>query len=179
MQEVGIHTMAPAAELAKDPLPHSVAIHSLRELATASQNGGPSLPPGAGRFVVTVDGTESEEEIKCLKGSQAAMVLLQVLHCMIGHCMVLHCWSNTAYAALHDTALHDLALHAPALRAPAVHKNALHVLHCNLTCMAECIAVVTLQWRFCTLYAAQALNAFILHGMAMRWYCAQSFAKKC
>lgn len=78
MQEVGIHVMAPIAELAKDPLPHSVAIQPLREMATASQNGGHSLPEGAGRFVVTVDGTESEEQIQALKGSGAAMVLLQI-----------------------------------------------------------------------------------------------------
>lgn len=78
LQEVGIHVMAPAAELAKNPLPHSVAIQPLREVATASQNGGNSLPAGAGRFVVTIDGTESEEQIKALKGSDAAMALLQI-----------------------------------------------------------------------------------------------------
>ena len=64
VQEVGIHVMAPIAELAKDPLPRSVAIQPLREVATATQNGGHSLPEGAGRFVVTVDGTESEEQIQ-------------------------------------------------------------------------------------------------------------------
>lgn len=73
-----MHVMAPAAELAKDPLPHSVAVQPLREVATASQNGGHSLPAGAGRFVVTVDGTESEEQIQALKKSDAAMVLLQI-----------------------------------------------------------------------------------------------------
>ena len=36
------------------------------------------MPEGAGRFVVTVDGTESEEQIQALKGSGAAMVLLQI-----------------------------------------------------------------------------------------------------
>lgn len=78
LQEVGVHVMAPAAELAKDPLPHSVAVQPLQEVATASQNGGRSLPAGAGRFVVTVDGTESEEQIQALKKSDAAMVLLQI-----------------------------------------------------------------------------------------------------
>lgn len=70
--------MAPIAELAKDPLPHSVAIQPLREVATASQNGGHRLPDGAGRFVVTIDGTETEEQIQALKGSHAAMALLQI-----------------------------------------------------------------------------------------------------
>ena len=70
--------MAPANVLAQEPLPHAVAVQPLREVATASQNGGHSLPPGVARFAVTIDGTESEEEIASLKKSEAAMVLLQI-----------------------------------------------------------------------------------------------------
>ena len=72
-QEVGVHVMAPAAALAADPIPHAVAVQPLREVATASQNGGHSLPSGAGRFAVTIDGTESEEEVRSLKNSDAVM----------------------------------------------------------------------------------------------------------
>lgn len=77
-QEVGVHVMAPANVLAQDPLPHAVAVQPLTEVATASQNGGHSLPPGVTRFAVTIDGTESEEQVASLKGSEAAMALLQI-----------------------------------------------------------------------------------------------------
>lgn len=77
-QEVGVHVMAPAHVLAQDPLPHAVAVQPLTEVATASQNGGHHLPPGVTRFAVTIDGTESEEQVASLKGSEAAMALLQI-----------------------------------------------------------------------------------------------------
>lgn len=77
-QEVGVHVMAPANVLTKDPLPHAVAVQPLTEVATASQNGGHSLPPGVTRFAVTIDGTESEEQVASLKNSEAAMALLQI-----------------------------------------------------------------------------------------------------
>ena len=70
--------MAPANVLVEDPLPHAVAVQPLREVATASQNGGHSLPPGAGRFAVTIDGTETEEEVASLKKSDAVMALLEI-----------------------------------------------------------------------------------------------------
>lgn len=78
MQEVGVHVMAPAKVLLEDPLPHAVAVQPLREVATASQNGGHSLPPGADRFAVTIDGTETEEEVASLKSSEAVMALLNI-----------------------------------------------------------------------------------------------------
>ncbi|KAA6429562.1 MAG: chloroplast 1-hydroxy-2-methyl-2-(E)-butenyl-4-diphosphate synthase precursor [Trebouxia sp. A1-2] len=78
LQEVGVHVMAPANVLVEDPLPHAVAVQPLREVATASQNGGHSLPPGAGRFAVTIDGTETEEEVASLKKSDAVMALLEI-----------------------------------------------------------------------------------------------------
>ena len=77
-QEVGVHVMAPANVLAQDPLPHAVAVQPLTEVATASQNGGHSLPPGVTRFAVTIDGTESEDQVASLKNSEAAMALLQI-----------------------------------------------------------------------------------------------------
>ncbi len=44
----------------------------MKEAAAASRDGGISLPEGAGRFVVSVDGTESEEDIATLKVGFAA-----------------------------------------------------------------------------------------------------------
>ena len=66
-QEVGVHVIAPAAALQAEPLPHAVASFPLAEAAAAHRNGGMSLPEGSGRFVVTVDGTESEEDIATLR----------------------------------------------------------------------------------------------------------------
>ena len=62
-----MHVIAPAQALQTDPLPHAVALFPLREAASAIRNSGVSLPEGAGRFVVSVDGTESEEDITALK----------------------------------------------------------------------------------------------------------------
>lgn len=70
--------MAPASVLAEDPLTHAVAVQPLREVATASQNGGHRLPPGVDRFAVTIDGTESEDEVASLKKSDAVMALLKI-----------------------------------------------------------------------------------------------------
>jgi (E)-4-hydroxy-3-methylbut-2-enyl-diphosphate synthase len=78
LQESGVHVIAPAAELAKDPLPHAVALLSLRELAAAYNNGGVHLPPQAGRVVVTIDGTESDADVAALKQSDAVAALLEV-----------------------------------------------------------------------------------------------------
>ena len=66
-QEVGVHVIAPAAALRADPLPGAVAAFTLREAAAALGAGGVALPEGAGRFVVAVDGTESEAEVASLR----------------------------------------------------------------------------------------------------------------
>ena len=66
-QEVGVHVIASAEALQANPLPHAVASYPLKEAAAAIRGGGVSLPEGAGRFVVSVDGTESEEDITALK----------------------------------------------------------------------------------------------------------------
>ena len=62
-----MHVIAPAQALQTDPLPHAVALLPLREAASAIRSGGVSLPEGAGRFVVSVDGTESEKDVTALK----------------------------------------------------------------------------------------------------------------
>ena len=66
-QEVGVHVIAPAAALEADPLPHAVASYTLSEAASALRNGGVQLPQGAGRFCVSVDGTEPEEDVAALR----------------------------------------------------------------------------------------------------------------
>lgn len=63
LQEVGVHVIAPIDELAKNPLPNSVALVSLRDFAAK----GVTLPEAAARYAITVDGTESEAEVEALK----------------------------------------------------------------------------------------------------------------
>jgi hypothetical protein len=47
----------------------------------AKKNGGDMvLPEGAARFAVTIDGTESNEELAALKGSAAVFAMLEVRH---------------------------------------------------------------------------------------------------
>lgn len=62
-----MHIIAPAEELARNPLKNSVAILSLRQAARLSADGGSALPDCASRLAVTVDGTETEEEVASLK----------------------------------------------------------------------------------------------------------------
>lgn len=78
LQEVGVHTIAPAAALAADPLPHAVALMTLKEAAAQSRNGGIQLPEGAGRLAVAMDGTESDEELRALKEIDSVMLFLDV-----------------------------------------------------------------------------------------------------
>ncbi len=66
-QEVGVHVIAPAAALEADPLQHAVAAFPLSEAAAAVRAGGVRLPEGAGRFAVSVDGTEPEEDVAALR----------------------------------------------------------------------------------------------------------------
>jgi (E)-4-hydroxy-3-methylbut-2-enyl-diphosphate synthase len=74
LAEVGVHPIVPAAALAATPLPGAVALFSLADVVKAG--GDPALPGGAGRFVVTIDGSESEADIASLKDSPAVMALL-------------------------------------------------------------------------------------------------------
>ena len=66
-QEVGVHVLAGAATLSEEPLPHAVAVLSLAEAVRAG--GQPPLPEGSQRFVVTIDGTESDAELSQLQVS--------------------------------------------------------------------------------------------------------------
>eukprot|EP00894_Picocystis_sp_ML_P003324 jgi/Pico_ML_1/53841/g4313.t1 len=47
-------------------------------LASADADGSIPLPEGAGRFAVSLDGTESEEEVKGLKGLDAVMAIFHI-----------------------------------------------------------------------------------------------------
>jgi hypothetical protein len=67
MQEVGVHAIVPAAVLEATPLENAVALLTLSELAAAASNGGVKLPSSATRVAVTVNGTESEDQIALLK----------------------------------------------------------------------------------------------------------------
>ncbi len=64
LQEVGVHVLAPIAALQAAPLPGAVAVVPL----AAWVAGGVSLPEGAERVAVEVDGTESEEVLRALAG---------------------------------------------------------------------------------------------------------------
>lgn len=57
-----MHIIAPVEELEKKPLANAVGLVSLRDAAK-----GKALPESAARMAVTVDGTESEEEVAALK----------------------------------------------------------------------------------------------------------------
>lgn len=62
-----MHLIVPAEELARKPWKNAVALFSLAEAAERQLNVDSELPGGAGRFAVTVDGTETEEQIAALK----------------------------------------------------------------------------------------------------------------
>ena len=59
--------IVPAEVLRQTPLQHAVALMPLAEVASANRNGGLKLPEGAGRLAITVDGTESDDDLACLK----------------------------------------------------------------------------------------------------------------
>ena len=67
VQEVGVHLIVPAEELKAKPWKNAVAIFPLKDAADLKPSKDSELPGGAGRFAVTVDGTESEEQIAALK----------------------------------------------------------------------------------------------------------------
>ena len=63
-----MHIIAPAEELKNRPFKNAVAIQPLTEAVQLEQNGENSVKPEtSGRFAVTVDGTETEEEVSKLK----------------------------------------------------------------------------------------------------------------
>jgi len=73
LAEVGVHPVVPAAMLAATPLPGAVALYPLAEVAA----GPPAaLPGGAGRYAVTIDGTEPDAVLAALKDTPAVFALL-------------------------------------------------------------------------------------------------------
>ncbi|GAX73157.1 hypothetical protein CEUSTIGMA_g610.t1 [Chlamydomonas eustigma] len=78
LQEVTVHVIAPADKLASDPLPGAVTLHTLRQAVAAHKAGGIKLPEGSTRLALEVDGTESEEEILCLKALSPVVLLLNI-----------------------------------------------------------------------------------------------------
>lgn len=77
LQEVGVHVIAPADVLEADPLPHAVALFSLKNAVSKMKNGNLALPSGAGRMVVSATGMETEDEIAALKQLDPVMILLK------------------------------------------------------------------------------------------------------
>lgn len=63
LQESGVHSIVPLAALQQTPLAGAVAAIDLRE----ALGGLPDFPEGTTRFVVTVDGTETADEIRSLE----------------------------------------------------------------------------------------------------------------
>lgn len=76
LQEVGVHLIVPQEELAAKPWKNSVALFALKDAADLHLNINSTLPGGAGRFAVTVDGTETEEQVAALKVSRMVCHIL-------------------------------------------------------------------------------------------------------
>ncbi|CAM9322521.1 unnamed protein product, partial [Phaeothamnion confervicola] len=73
LQEVGVGVFAPLEALEATPLPNSVAVMPLAQLAaTAGGTAGVQLPPGAVRLAIRVLGTESDTELAALNGCNDA-----------------------------------------------------------------------------------------------------------
>ena len=77
LQEVGVHIIADADVLDKDPLEHAVALYTLRDAAAKMKQGTITMPAGAGRVAISATGMETEEEIAALKALNPVMVLLK------------------------------------------------------------------------------------------------------
>eukprot|EP00798_Chlamydomonas_sp_ICE-L_P027677 gene27677-7318_t len=74
LQEVTVHVLSPISELAANPLPGAVAMVPLKQAIA-----GVTLPQGCFRIAVVVDGTESADEIKAIKGLDTPLVLLNTV----------------------------------------------------------------------------------------------------
>jgi (E)-4-hydroxy-3-methylbut-2-enyl-diphosphate synthase len=72
LQEIGCGVLVPEAELKKNPVPNAIAIVSLAQ-AIAKE----ALPECAERFAVTLNGSESNEDLAKLKDIDAIMLLIQ------------------------------------------------------------------------------------------------------
>eukprot|EP01024_Parvocaulis_polyphysoides_P012080 TRINITY_DN14310_c0_g1_i11.p1 TRINITY_DN14310_c0_g1~~TRINITY_DN14310_c0_g1_i11.p1 ORF type:complete len:744 (-),score=153.62 TRINITY_DN14310_c0_g1_i11:169-2118(-) len=71
LQEVGVNVLVPLDVLTQDPMPNAVALLPLTE-ALKDVN----LPEGCQRYVVTIDGTETNEQLASLKSLEATFALL-------------------------------------------------------------------------------------------------------
>jgi len=72
LQTAGLGVLIPLASLRRDPVPGAVAILTPAEAAAALE-----LPAGVQRFVVTMNGTETEEQVRALKGTLADFLIYQ------------------------------------------------------------------------------------------------------
>ena len=72
LQEIGCGVLVPEAELKKNPVPNAIAIVSLAQ-AIAKE----ALPECAERFAVSLNGSESNEDLAKLKDIDAIMLLIQ------------------------------------------------------------------------------------------------------
>ncbi|WIA43938.1 hypothetical protein OEZ86_010335 [Tetradesmus obliquus] len=72
LQEVGVHVLAPAAALAANPLPGAVAVMTLAEALAA----GGKAPAGASRLTLSLNGTESDDQLAAIKSVDAVVALL-------------------------------------------------------------------------------------------------------
>mmetsp|Transcript_24195 Transcript_24195/g.67090 ORF Transcript_24195/g.67090 Transcript_24195/m.67090 type:complete len:750 (+) Transcript_24195:89-2338(+) len=70
--EVSVGVIVPAAELEKDPLPNAVALMSLKE--ALAKNG--ELPTGSIRMAISIDGSESEDDLATVKDLDPMTVLI-------------------------------------------------------------------------------------------------------
>ena len=77
-----MHVIAPAGELQHNTLPYAVALLPLREAVAAQRSPqGLQLPEGARRLVVSIDGTESDEEIAGLQVGTTESKTMRLVHC--------------------------------------------------------------------------------------------------
>ena len=74
LQESGVGVLAPVEALQKNPLPDAVALVSAAD--AARQGGKPALPAGAARWAVHITGTETDDQLRSLAGSEAVMALI-------------------------------------------------------------------------------------------------------
>jgi len=72
LQEIGCGVLVPEAELKKNPVPNAIAIVSLAQAINKE-----ALPECSERFAVTLNGSESNEDIAKLKDIDAVMLLIQ------------------------------------------------------------------------------------------------------
>jgi (E)-4-hydroxy-3-methylbut-2-enyl-diphosphate synthase len=74
LQEVGVHVLTPAAELAAKPLAGGVAVMALGEALAA----GGKAPAGAARLALSLDGSETDEQLAAISSVDAAVALVNI-----------------------------------------------------------------------------------------------------